>query len=280
MKLRIALIGVGGVGCAILPLLTRFAVTHKAYLSLIDGDQYEEKNLSRQVFPPSFVGMNKAQAQKTKLDTVMPQLEVGATPHFVTMDNALNMVRGYSHVIVGVDNHRARYVVSRAFQKELENTICDEVGQWLITAGNTEWDGNAHIYGRRLVNGVATYYGEPPEVRHEEIASDMSFSREGVSCQDLVNLEGGEQTMLANSFAAMFAFNLIQATVSYPEALEGVQDTYFDCQQHAFNVVRIREEEDGWEIELEEENNGEENEDSGISGDSPAGGPTEIEISL
>ena len=76
------MIGCGGIGSSLLPLVTRMMLNTETSLAdsflsgnpgcrervsrlvLIDGDMYETRNISRQQFPLSFVGMNKADAPK------------------------------------------------------------------------------------------------------------------------------------------------------------------------------------------------------------------------
>lgn len=240
---EISIVGMGGIGCALLPLVSRFALFEHYTVHLVDGDAYEERNLNRQVFPSTFVGMNKALAQETKLKTVMPSLKVYSTTDFLTEANAYSSLAHSRWIFTGVDNHRARYVVSRAFQRMLRHAIEEDTltsnGMWLITCGNNKWDGNVHIYGKVKRGNEIVTYGEPVEQRHTEMSTEMHGSREDLSCQDLINIRGGEQTMLANTMVATLAFMLFSATIHHQNALEGLVDTYFDCAKLKISSVRI-----------------------------------------
>ena len=50
--LEIKAIGIGGIGCALLPFLCRFLqyAGEPARLTLIDGDRFERRNAARQAF--------------------------------------------------------------------------------------------------------------------------------------------------------------------------------------------------------------------------------------
>ena len=64
MRDVIAIVGTGGTGGNLIPLVARMlsATYLNTTLLLIDGDRVEEKNLKRQPFSKRDIGMNKARA--------------------------------------------------------------------------------------------------------------------------------------------------------------------------------------------------------------------------
>jgi len=65
MPERIVLVGLGGIGSQLLPSLVRYLAFRpepRPMLVLVDGDAYEPGNRTRQVFPESAIGSNKAEA--------------------------------------------------------------------------------------------------------------------------------------------------------------------------------------------------------------------------
>lgn len=251
--MKIALIGCGGIGSSLLPLLARSLYSKKIssttalfdQLVLIDGDHYERKNISRQQFPLSFIGVNKAEAQREKLKAT---LDIGgfitAIPSYVTEENVYALLDGVDIVLSGVDNTRARWVIGQWARKqdaELKHFA-------VISGGNDKVDGNVHIHARLGISKTPNApvedlcIGEPIDSRHPEVApNETEGSREHMSCQEVINLRGGEQTMMANSMAAILMFSALYALRTNPIALADVQDTYFDCLNYRFNVVRVGE---------------------------------------
>ena len=62
---RIVLVGLGGIGSQLLPALVRYLAFRsepRPVLVLVDGDAYEPRNRTRQVFPEGAIGSNKAEA--------------------------------------------------------------------------------------------------------------------------------------------------------------------------------------------------------------------------
>ena len=57
-------IGSGGSGGHLIPALARLISYHsntqETTLTVVDGDAYEEKNMTRQIVAPNHVGLNKA----------------------------------------------------------------------------------------------------------------------------------------------------------------------------------------------------------------------------
>lgn len=243
---RCVVVGAGGIGSAILPLVLRArmgAGTGLADVLVVDGDAYERKNIQRQQFPLAFIGMNKALAQKEKTKAALG-LVIRCEETYITeinIDRVLPSPSPGEGIVVfsGVDNHRCRWLLSQWAQRRMDKHRDECV--LLVTGGNDKWDGNVHAYGRwmdverqRMV-GI----GRPMEDRHPEInKANMENSREGLSCQEVLLLEGGEQTMAANYMAAALMFAIYQTAMHNPRALEGLEETYFDCLSFGVNTVR------------------------------------------
>lgn len=257
----IAIIGCGGIGSSLLPLVTRMMLNTKisstdSFLSgsagcsdrvnklvLIDGDTYEARNISRQQFPLSFVGINKAYAQKEKLKVTLGLGDrVVSIGEYINPENIHHHLEGVEVVLSCVDNHRARWVVSQWAQLQRRRGKPFAV----ISGGNDQFDGNVHVHACWPPQRGLAYIdiGEPIEKRHPEIMPDATEgSREGLSCQDVINLRGGEQTMMANSMAAVVMFSAMYTLLMNTKALVNVQDMYFDCLNYRFNVIRADEKE-------------------------------------
>ena len=147
---RIKLIGLGGIGCIVLQFLALFlrSVMRSARLVLIDGDQFEPKNLERMNFQS---GGNKAEVKATETLQMLGacDLSVVPVPEHVNKKNVERLIRPGDYVLLCVDNHITRRLVSEHCQK-----LSDVV---LISGGNDGVDppreqgtyGNVQIALRR-----------------------------------------------------------------------------------------------------------------------------------
>src|SRR5687768_2700450 len=92
MPERIVLVGLGGIGSQLLPSLVRYVAFRpepRPMLVLVDGDAYEPSNRTRQVFPESAVGTNKAEA----LAEVYRGLTVQGIGDYLTESNVAEVIR-------------------------------------------------------------------------------------------------------------------------------------------------------------------------------------------
>jgi hypothetical protein len=110
---RIKVIGLGGIGCAVLQYLTVFLKSQDrpVRLVLIDGDRFEVANGSRMVFQK--VG-NKADVKAAETAALLgaSAVSVTAVPQFVTVQNIGQLILPGDHVFLCVDNHPTRKLVS------------------------------------------------------------------------------------------------------------------------------------------------------------------------
>lgn len=249
-NVTINLIGLGGIGSFLLAPLSKIMLKGRLgdmrveTLILTDGDTYQSNNRERQFYPSICEGMNKAEAQRTVLETMYPvrAVDVVSRPSFVTTpDEALTAFR-YARsetniVIAAVDNHACRALLASALRTLKPHAFCDYV---LINGANEMVDGNVNVQGSW--NGFPI--GADLLERHPEIAHDQSGSREGLSCLDLYNLEGGEQTMEANMWAAMLIYSVL-LRLAENDWTRDMNEIYFDTNPPRVRTdIRGKEEED------------------------------------
>jgi molybdopterin/thiamine biosynthesis adenylyltransferase len=186
------LIGAGGTGSHfIAPVLAYLHSWHNNQggewdLILIDGDNYEHKNLERQMFDPQFVGLNKAEA----LASMYSRYPVQAIPKFVGAEDLKLIMDEGCVVFLGVDNFSVRALVEqRAY--ELEDVT-------IINAGNEKDSGSVQLWVRE--NGENKT--PPISYLHPEIAYSSSDDRSNMTCMEVAQMPGGEQLIIANMAAA------------------------------------------------------------------------------
>ena len=206
---RIVLVGLGGIGSQLVPSLVRYLAAKpepRPVLVLVDGDAYEPGNRTRQLFPESAIGSNKAEALA---EAYRGGLTVQAVADYLTDENVGAVIRSGDLVLLAVDNHWTRFVVDRHL------ATLDEVT--LISGGNDETDGNVQLVRRR---GGASLDGSLAEI-HAEIgrASESEFAaRNGCERQ----AEERPQLVVTNLMVASAMLNcawavLERGSVSYSE---------------------------------------------------------------
>jgi hypothetical protein len=154
---------------------------------IADGDNYETKNLARQIFDPRFTGMNKAEA----LAGMYSRYPVRAIPRFIGEEDLKVLMEEDVIVFIGVDNFSLRALVEQR-ALELDNCV-------ILNAGNEMHDGNVQLWVRE--NGK----NKTPRLSfcHPEIKYSGPEDRSAMTCLQVAQLPGGEQLIIANMAAAM-----------------------------------------------------------------------------
>ena len=220
---NIVVVGLGGIGSWLVPPLARFlnVKQFKGEITLVDGDKFSENNLERQSAKVEDIGHSKAEAVAEKL--AMPGLRVRTASVYLTAENIAELIKENSLVIMAVDNHPARALVSK-FASTLSN-IC------VLSAGNEKYDGNVHIYLKckdkeetvSLLN------------RHPEIEKITEGDRAVAGCEELI--QQGEAQLLVTNYLASAAllvafYTLWEHKVLHKEnkkrKLPVPQEIYFD----------------------------------------------------
>lgn len=139
-RLDVKVIGVGGIGGALVPFLARFldAREPRARLTLIDGDEFEPRNRERQAVPAFG---NKAAILAGELARAFDRLSVRAVPEYVGDENVAALIEDGDYVLLAVDNHPTRRVVSDHCGR-LRDVV-------VISGGNDLHDGNVQVFIRQ-----------------------------------------------------------------------------------------------------------------------------------
>ena len=218
--LEIKAIGIGGIGCALLPFLCRYLQysNEPARVTLIDGDRFERGNAARQAF--SGLG-NKAEVKSRELAREYEAVAFRSRPEYVTEDNVARLIGEGEVVFLMVDNHASRHLVSRHVSSLADLS--------LISGGNDYEDGNVQVYIRQggldLTPSLARY--------HPEIATPQDRNPAALSCEELM-AAGAPQLLFANLMVASLMLNafyaLRQGGLNYSEV-------YLDILQNASRAV-------------------------------------------
>jgi len=206
--LEIKAIGIGGIGCALLPFLCRYLQFsgEKARITLIDGDRFEQTNASRQAF--GRLG-NKAEVKAQELAQEFDNLSLRAAPEFVTPENVSRLIKEGDVIFLMVDNHASRKLVS--------DHAATLPAVTLISGGNDFVDGNVQVYlrreGRDLTPSLSRY--------HPEIGQPRDRNPAEFSCEELM-AAGAPQLLFTNLMVASMMLNAFYAftqdRLTYSEA--------------------------------------------------------------
>ncbi len=148
----IAIIGAGGLGGGIIEALARLGI---GKLVLVDGDEFNETNLNRQVLnTETNLGTSKIEAAKKRVAEINSAVEVVGYETLATEKNLPEILRGVDVIVDAVDRITTRLVLQRAAQAAgipmVHGAIAGLVGQVM-----TIFPGDA---------GLLAVYGEnPPE---------------------------------------------------------------------------------------------------------------------
>jgi len=108
----VALIGVGGLGCAIAQYLVASGVGE---LTLCDFDKVAESNLARQIlYRQSDVGRSKTEAASETLHVLNPDTRLQTIDRRMTTEDMLTLFPNCDLVIDASDNYGTRLAVNRA----------------------------------------------------------------------------------------------------------------------------------------------------------------------
>jgi molybdopterin/thiamine biosynthesis adenylyltransferase len=230
-KLKVKVIGCGGIGGCLLPVLCRILNYGTACFAfddvdihLIDGDIYEERNRERQLFRDRG---NKADITKKMLEEDFPNLFIRSHPVYIDTENVNMLIEENDVVFLCVDNHKTRHLVTR----HCEDTLQDVV---LISGGNNLDSGNVQVFIRRGGWNQTI----PLDESHPEIANPDDKHPSEIEVREgcLEQAVAEPQLLIANNFAAALMLNAFHGLV-YREGI-GVfsENSFFRYDEVHFDV--------------------------------------------
>jgi hypothetical protein len=179
---RIKLIGLGGIGCAVLPYLAVFlrSLQRDCRLVLIDGDRFEHANGSRMLFRE--VG-NKAEVKASEVSAWLGESDVSiaAVPEYVGEENLDRLIREGDHVFLCVDNHATRKLVSEHCGKLRAVALFSGGNEGVDPPRERGTYGNVQVYLRKAGKDVSV----PLTRFHPEIANPQGRAPSSINCIEL-----------------------------------------------------------------------------------------------
>jgi molybdopterin/thiamine biosynthesis adenylyltransferase len=134
LQARVAIIGLGGLGGAVVEMLSRLGIGH---LTLVDGDVFDESNLNRQLLSsPRLLGCKKAEVAAARVAEINAAVTTRAIAHFLGTDNGGDILRDVDLAIDCLDNIPSRFILE---------TACRQAAIPLVSAAIAGWSGQATV---------------------------------------------------------------------------------------------------------------------------------------
>ena len=197
---RIVVVGLGGVGSWVLQGLAPFLnyQSDEYHLTLVDGDEYEPKNHTRQVFTE--LGP-KADIQAKWIVETFPRLGIKSVPQYISANGAKDtlsiskVIESGDVVFSCVDNHKTRRVLAK---------YCEKLDDIVLISGGCEWtDGNIQIFMRKdkedLTATLTKYHPEIEEPK-DKAPFEMSCDEAAVSSPQLIFSNFNVAVLMLNAF--------------------------------------------------------------------------------
>lgn len=217
--MRCVVVGLGGVGSALVYPLARYLNFLASEddqivprIALVDGDEYEAKNMDRQVLTKEGLEANKADYHANIVGETFDFVEPSAICHFINRENIADFIEEADVIFGCVDNHATRKLIQEHCLR-LKNTL-------YISGGNEMHDGNVQVFSR--VEGKNETV--PIWTAHEEIRYPQDKSPEEMSCEELMNVE--PQLVFTNFMVAALMLNAFY--LFYNKNAITYSEVYFD----------------------------------------------------
>ena len=229
---NIYVIGVGGTGSQLLPLLyQRFGSDESKSVSitLLDGDSVEKKNMKNQRFVTSEIGLPKALVLSRRYSTLYKKVKSSyVDTYLMSSQNLLALIdediasstegaKKTLTILIGcVDNNATREILDEVFGLTTHPVV-------YIDSGN----GTDSRCGQSII-GVNTpmSYQKPVCALHPEILDDKETIDKALSCQAVAG--EAPQNIATNAMAAMVIFNVINNLALTGEIT--AHEIIFDCE--------------------------------------------------
>ena len=152
---KVAVIGLGGIGC---PATTYLASSGVGHLCLIDYDKVSESNLNRQVlFSEDDISFEKVIAAKNKLNSLNSKIDIKAVPEKVDAKFNPSFLKNYDYIIDCTDNFQSRTLI---------NSISIDYKIPLITGAAIKFEGQVATF-RNDIDNMPCYrclYQDLPDI--------------------------------------------------------------------------------------------------------------------
>ena len=211
--ITVKIIGLGGIGSILSDKVSRYfnysSKDNEIKVVLIDGDDYELKNMERQDF--TRMG-NKAESKMLELQNKFNNIEFESVCHYIDPDNVGRVIDENDIVFVAVDNHKTRKIISDYVSNKMQNVV-------VISGGNELTDGNVQRFVRKGGVNITPRLTD----YHPEIDNPVDKLPTEMSCEELSHSE--PQLYFTNLTVATYMCQMLHNTIN---GNFDVSEVYFD----------------------------------------------------
>lgn len=147
---RVAVVGVGGLGC---PALTSLCAMGIGELTIIDHDIVQLSNLHRQtLFSESDIGKSKSETAAQVLRQQNSQVIINPVYERLTEENVERLLAGHDVVLDASDNGETRWAIDKA---------CGSLQIPLVYAAVSGYEGQLTVLHYKQAGGLSNLYSNP-----------------------------------------------------------------------------------------------------------------------
>lgn len=131
---RVSLLGLGGLGGALLEMLARMGFGRRGYgwIRAADGDLFEASNLNRQLFClESNLGLPKAQEAMQRIQAVNSEVDLQVHQNFLQTEDLRTFVHGADIVLDALGDLPTKLALRRAAAQAGLPVVTAAVGGWV-----------------------------------------------------------------------------------------------------------------------------------------------------
>lgn len=151
-KIKVLVIGAGGLGC---PILQYLATAGVGTIGIVDFDTIEIHNLHRQIlYTEDQVGQPKVLTAKKVLEKLNPLITVISFEEKLTEKNASQIIQDFDIVVDGSDNFKTRYLV---------NDTCVSLKRTLVYGSILKFEGQLAVFNYKGSKNLRDLFPEMPD---------------------------------------------------------------------------------------------------------------------
>jgi len=148
---RVLIIGAGGLGSGVLPVLCASGIGH---LGIVEADTVNASNLQRQtLYKQADQESKKIDAAVKHLQDYNPEMEISAFDTMLKPENAKKIMQGYDLVLDCTDNFKTRFLI---------NDTCARLDIPLVYASVNDYEGQVMVLHHKNKTDLRHIYEEEP----------------------------------------------------------------------------------------------------------------------
>jgi molybdopterin/thiamine biosynthesis adenylyltransferase len=205
-KVKVCIIGCGGLGGYILEMMARIGIGH---ITVIDGDVFNVSNLNRQILSTETnIGQSKVNSAKERMTIVNSEINMSYIDEYLNEDNAQRLLEGHDLVMDALDSITTRFLLQEA----------------------------CHALGIPFVHGaIAGWYGQVSVVFPGDKTLDLIYaSRQGEGVEKKI----GNPSFTPSTIASIQVSEGLKVLLNKGEILR-MKLLYVDLLQNEFHIMNL-----------------------------------------